>query len=69
MYNALPVAMQDVLWYNPLIHATGLMRAGFYPTYIPGYTDPAYVLLVSMALFAVAFFALQRHAKWLLHEG
>ena len=69
MYNALPGPMQGVFYYNPLIHAIGLMRAGFYPNYIADYTDPAYVLLVSMALFAVAFFALQRHAKWLLHEG
>jgi capsular polysaccharide transport system permease protein len=69
MYGALPGSMQAVLWYNPLIHAIGLMRAGFYPTYIADYATPAYVLLVSMALFALAFFALQRHAKWLLHEG
>ncbi len=69
LYGALPAAMQDALWYNPLIHAIGLMRAGFYPTYVADYTAPAYVLLVSMALFAVAFFALHRHAKWLLHEG
>jgi capsular polysaccharide transport system permease protein len=69
MYNALPAPMQGCIWYNPLIHAVGLMRAGFYPTYVADYISPVYVLLVSMALFAGAFFALHRHAKWLLHEG
>jgi capsular polysaccharide transport system permease protein len=69
MFNMLPNPMKDLLWYNPLIHVIGIMRAGFYPTYMADYTAPAYVLLVSMALFAAAFFALRRHGKWLLHEG
>lgn len=69
LYGALPGPMQAVLWYNPLIHTIGLMRAGFYPAYMADYAAPAYVLLVSLALFAVAFLALIRHAKWLLHEG
>jgi capsular polysaccharide transport system permease protein len=69
MYGALPPSMREPLWYNPMIHAIGMLRAGFYPTYNDDYTSPAYVLLVSMGLFAVAFLALARHAKWLLHEG
>ncbi len=69
IYNMLPHPMKDYLWYNPLIHVIGLLRAGFYPTYAADYAAPAYVMLVSMAVFGAAFYALQRHAKWLLHEG
>lgn len=69
MYGALPHPMKDVLWYNPLIHVIGMLRAGFYPTYVANYTSVAFVVLIAMVLFAVALLALRRHAKWLLHEG
>ena len=29
-FESLPAKAQAVLWYNPLIHGVGLMRAGFY---------------------------------------
>ena len=33
LYDDLPPLGQDLLWYNPLMHITGLMRSGFYPSY------------------------------------
>ena len=32
-FESLPASIQAVLWYNPLIHVVGLMRAGFYGSY------------------------------------
>lgn len=67
--GAVPSPIREALWYNPVIHIIGLMRAGFYPTYPAGYASAGYVLLVSLGVFGLAFLALRRHARWLLHEG
>lgn len=49
-FASLPAFARDALLYNPLIHITGFMRAGFYPSYDAGYTSAAYVLSISAAL-------------------
>ena len=43
IYEDLPSLAQEVLWYNPLIHLTGLMRDGFYPIYRPTYISISYI--------------------------
>ena len=43
LYEDMPAAAQGVLWYNPLLHVTGLMRAAFYPVYQPGYVSLVYL--------------------------
>ncbi|WP_397541565.1 ABC transporter permease [Roseovarius salis] len=52
-YEDLPTFAQNILWYNPLIHLTGLMRTGFYPTYSPTYISFPYVIFFS--IIALAF--------------
>jgi capsular polysaccharide transport system permease protein len=51
LYEELPPIAQSILWYNPLLHITGLMREGFYPLYRPDYISISYTavwLLVPM---------------------
>lgn len=48
LYDELPQQAQDILWYNPLIHVTGMMRTGFYPTYRPDYIDPIFMLFTAV---------------------
>lgn len=43
LFEDMPRAAQTVLWYNPLLHLTGLMRAAFYPVYRPDYVSLIYV--------------------------
>ena len=53
LYENLPPLAQQILWYNPLIHLTGMMRDGFYPVYTPTYISVPYVgvwILVPMAI-------------------
>jgi capsular polysaccharide transport system permease protein len=52
-FDNLPPLGQDILWYNPLIHAVGLTRGGFYITYNDGYVSLLYVLTVSAVLALV----------------
>lgn len=44
LYEDLPRLAQNILWWNPLMHITALMRSGFYPTYEPTWVAPFYVI-------------------------
>jgi capsular polysaccharide transport system permease protein len=68
MYDALPQALKEVLWFNPLLHCVGLMRAGFYPTYSDDYTSTKYVAGVSLAMILLGLRLLHVKVKYLLHE-
>lgn len=43
LFEDMPSAAQQVLWFNPVLHLTGMMRAAFYPTYTPTYISLAYL--------------------------
>lgn len=68
IYEDLPHAAQQVLWYNPLIHITGLSRTGYYSTYSPEYIDLTYVFSIGAVslLFGVAM--LYGHGKSMMHK-
>jgi len=68
-YEHLPPGLQQILWFNPLMHVVGLMRAGFYPSYNSDYTSPLYVIGVSLALLAAGLLLLRWQIKWILHEA
>ena len=68
LFNAMPHPMRDVIWFNPLVHVVGIMRAGFYPTYNSEYTSMAYVLLVSLVTFAVGLMLLRRSHRDILGD-
>ena len=66
LFHAIPQPAQDFVWFNPLIHVVGLMRAGFYPTYDAGYVSPLYVMAVAMIAFAAGLLLLRRSHRDLL---
>ncbi|MGY6409642.1 MAG: ABC transporter permease [Alkalilacustris sp.] len=66
IYEDLPPIGQQVLWYNPLIHITGQMRAGFYPTYSPTYIDPVYVFAFALIPMALGLMLLRKHHQRIL---
>lgn len=66
LYESVPPAFEDILWYNPLTHIIGLMRAGFYGGYDPQYISVPYVTGVSLALFLVGAYLLRRHSSALI---
>ncbi len=43
IYESMPPLAQAILWYNPILHLTGIMRDGFYPTYTPQYISYVYI--------------------------
>lgn len=68
LYDTLPMLAKDVLWYNPLIHITGLMRTGFYPTYTASYVNEIYVLGLSLAFLALGLVLLGRYHREILNR-
>lgn len=65
-FESLPTQVQAIMWYNPLIHAVGLSRAGFYAGYDPHYVSPLYVLAIAGSTFVLGAYLLRRHASALL---
>ncbi len=67
-FQSLPVGAQAVLWYNPLVHIVGLMRAGFYGTYEADYASPLYVLGFGLVPFVIGAYLLRRHESVLIER-
>ncbi len=60
LYEGMPTLAQDILIWNPLLHATGLMREGFYPLYNPEYISFTYVWGLILILNALGLLLLRR---------
>ncbi len=68
IYEDLPTLAQDILWWNPLLHLTGLMRAGLYPSYRPDYLNLTYVLSTAVIILCLGLLLLRRHHKTILNR-
>ncbi|MCG7625975.1 ABC transporter permease [Epibacterium sp. Ofav1-8] len=68
IYEDLPLSAQNVLWFNPLIHLSGLMRAGFYSSYDPTYISLTYVCFVGAVPMFFGVLLLRRYAKDILYK-
>jgi len=66
IYEDLPGFAQDILWFNPLIHLTGLSRTGFYNYYEPSYISLIYVMTIALVSLFVGLLLLRRHYRKLL---
>ena len=60
IYTDLPQLAADVLWWNPLLHITGLARTGYYPTYDPQFISEVYVLGLGLGLTALGLMLMRR---------
>ena len=63
IYEDLPEFAQNILWYNPLIHITGLARTGFFQYYEPSYISMTYVLTVSLICTVAGLLFLRRYYR------
>ncbi|MEM9128150.1 MAG: ABC transporter permease [Pseudomonadota bacterium] len=67
LYEDLPQTAQSILYYNPLMHITGLMRTGFYPMYNPQYIDIPFVILASLVPLFLGLVLLGRFHRYILN--
>lgn len=66
LYETVPEPFRALLWFNPLLHVTGLMRRGFYAGYEAGYVSETYVLALSGLLLLAGLMLLRRSSRFLL---
>ena len=67
-FGSAPPAFQKVLWFNPIAHVIGEMRAGFYGGYPADYVSYPYVYGIALSLFVVGAWLLRRHASFLIEQ-
>lgn len=67
IYEDLPPTAQSILWWNPLMHITGLMRRGIYSTYEATYVSIPFVALVGLAVLAMGLLLMGRFHRKILN--
>lgn len=68
LYDELPQLARDVLWYNPLVHITALMRAGFFPMYAPLFVSEVFVIASGLVPLALGLVLLGRYHRDILNQ-
>jgi capsular polysaccharide transport system permease protein len=63
VFDDLPHWVQNILWFNPLVHVIGMMRAGVFTTYEGTYVSFAYPLGIAAVSLVVGLLALRRYAR------
>ena len=66
IYEDLPPMAQNVLWWNPMFHGTGIVRTGFYPTYEADYVSLPFCFGLAFALTALGLLLTRAHYKKVL---
>jgi capsular polysaccharide transport system permease protein len=67
MPSSLPHAIQEVIWYNPLLHSVEWLRSAYYDGYSYGMLSRAYLLGFSTVLIFVGLLS-ERVARGFLLE-
>lgn len=65
-FESVPLALRDVLWWNPLVHVVGFMRRGLYPTYDADWASWVYVAVVGASLLTLGLLFLYRFHRRIL---
>jgi len=68
LYEEVPPVAQAVLWYNPVMHLTGIMRDGFYALYRPDYVSLVYVGLWIVVPMVTGLMLLRQYHRDLLNR-
>lgn len=67
-YESVPLAFQKVLWFNPIAHAIGQMRVGFYGGYRADYISYTYAFGIGIGFFVIGAYLLRRHESFLIEQ-
>ncbi|GAB4383317.1 ABC transporter permease [Albidovulum sp.] len=67
-FESVPEPYRDYLWFNPLVHVIGKLRAGIYPTYRDDYVSPVFVFAVGATLLALGLALLRRYHSDILNR-
>ncbi len=68
IYEDVPQQAGDILWWNPLVHLTGLFRTGVFPTYYPQYITETYVIGISLVALMFGLLFLSAHHSRIINS-
>ncbi|WP_375687116.1 ABC transporter permease [Pseudooceanicola sp. LIPI14-2-Ac024] len=68
LYEDMPSVVQDILYFNPLLHIVGIMRDGFYSTYSPQYISTMYVLSCGLVSLFFGVLLLYRYNRDIINN-
>lgn len=68
LYDMMPAEAQNIMWYNPVLHAVSQLRKGIYPTYEGSFVSPGYVFGLSVVLLTFGLLLLSRHYRDLMER-
>jgi len=68
IYEDMPPIVQDILWWNPILHASGLLRTGFYPNYYASYVSLEYGFGLALGLIATGLLFLRAYHEKILNR-
>ncbi len=68
LFEDMPPLARDILWWNPLVHVVGEMRAGFYPTYSADYVSAIYVTTFSLICLFLGVVLMGRYHRDILND-
>ncbi len=68
IYEDLPQIGRDILWWNPLIHATGSTREAFYSTYHATYVSEVYGFGLPLVIAVFSMLLLRKYNRTLLER-
>ncbi len=68
VYEDMPALAQAVLWFNPVLHLTGIMRDGFYPIYTPQYISVTYLATWIVVPMVMGLLLLRQYHRDLLNR-
>lgn len=63
LFDSIPMPYRDWLWWNPIVHCIGQVRAGVYATYDATYVSPIYVFAVGMVCQVLGLLLLRRYHR------
>lgn len=67
LYEDVPLVAQNYLWYNPMVHITGIARMGFYATYNPDYINIPFVLTCALIPAFFGVLMLRKYGRSILY--
>jgi capsular polysaccharide transport system permease protein len=68
IYEDMPRFAQEILWWNPLLHVTGIARTGIYSTYQAQYASVLFVLIVAAVTLVLGMLLLYRFNRDLMEN-
>jgi capsular polysaccharide transport system permease protein len=66
LYEDMPRFLQDILWWNPLLHMTSWVRTGFYPNYDASFVSLPYCFLVALTLIVLGLVLVRGYHKTIM---